>query len=843
MNRRIRFFVFSLFMIGLVVTLGVTLSIKSDVQKMSNQTFTHKADEILYKISDKLEMHARVLQSGVALFNATDKVTRSQWSAFTKTQSSDKALPGIQGMGVSVLVPHSKLSHHLNEIRKEGFQEYKIWPEGNRETFSSIIYIEPFSGRNLRAFGYDMLSETIRREAMERARDTNSPTISGKVTLVQETNTDIQAGTLMFAPIYRRGEPHETIEQRRASLFGWVYSPLRMGDLIHGILSEQLSKEKNLRIQIFDGEQPSSQNLLFESQPFEKPSPLMKPIIFNGHQWTLGFAKNEAGIFNELYQKVWISLIIGLLLTSTITLLIYTLLNTRAIAQQIADTLTVDIRKSEKRYHNLVESVPVIIYNYSIKRGGVFYSPRVVQVFGYPLQNFYDDPMLWKNSIHPDDAKMVQDTVAKVAAEGMGFDIEYRIRKSTGEWIWLRDSSTLHETEDKDVVIFGVAQDITARKLAEKTLQIHAQTLRELAGALATAEERERRRIAKVLHDDVQQLLVSARFQLNSIRKEVSHGLKAAVDKVDELLSLSLSATRSLSIDLNPPVLRDGDLAGALRWLGEWMDEKHGLKVVLSGKVDLQISEDIRVLLFQSVRELLFNIVKHAKTKVSQVDLRQIDQELEIRVSDHGVGFDPIKTKGSGGLIGGLGLVGIQERMDAFGGCMNIKSAPGKGSEFQLLLPLDSSVTQNIKLIKTDSNQPLSPPTTSQIHEKTSLIKIMLVDDHQVMREGLAHLFDSESDIKIIGEASNGEEAIEQARILLPDIILMDTSMPIMNGVEATKTLTAELPQIKIIGLSMYEEAEMGRNMRSAGAVNFLSKTGAPALLMSAIREIKNQSV
>ena len=113
----------------------------------------------------------------------------------------------------------------------------------------------------------------------------------------------------------------------------------------------------------------------------------------------------------------------------------------------------------------------------------------------------------------------------------------------------------------------------------------------------------------------------------------------------------------------------------------------------------------------------------------------------------------------------------------------------------------------------------------------------MIVDDHPIMREGLARLFDSISDIEIVGEAVNGEEAVELARKLLPDVVLMDMSMPVLNGVDATTILISELPQIKVIGLSMYDESEAGTSMRNAGAVNFLSKTGSPELLIAAIRE------
>jgi CHASE1-domain containing sensor protein len=90
------------------------------------------------------------------------------------------------------------LPQHIQKIRQEGFPGYKICPEGDREIYSSIIYLEPFSDRNLRAFGYDMFSEPVRRKSMEQARDTNIAALSGKITLVQETGKQVQAGNLMY---------------------------------------------------------------------------------------------------------------------------------------------------------------------------------------------------------------------------------------------------------------------------------------------------------------------------------------------------------------------------------------------------------------------------------------------------------------------------------------------------------------------------------------------------------------------------------------------------------------------------------------------------------------------
>ncbi|MEI8356752.1 MAG: CHASE domain-containing protein, partial [Deltaproteobacteria bacterium] len=257
-------------MAGLTITAASTLYVKSFVEKIAEQEFISRCGKIQNIISGRLDDHARILQSGVALFNSSDTVTRGEWRIFNQAQKVEEQLPGIQGIGFSLLLTPEELTRHIQKIRSEGFPDYRVKPDGTRKIYSSIIYLEPFSGRNLRAFGYDMFSEPVRRQAMERARDTDHAALSGKVILVQETDEEVQAGTVMYVPVYRKGMPTETVEQRRAAIYGWVYSPYRMDDLMRGILAgSNFENEKHLHLQLYDGEETSFRTLLYQSHPRE----------------------------------------------------------------------------------------------------------------------------------------------------------------------------------------------------------------------------------------------------------------------------------------------------------------------------------------------------------------------------------------------------------------------------------------------------------------------------------------------------------------------------------------------------------------------------------------------
>ena len=192
-----------------------------------------------------MDIYEQVLTSGVAFFDSKGDVSREDWQVFIKGLNIEKNWPGIQGFGYSIPVPADQLQAHTELIRAEGFPDFSVKPPGERPFYTSIIYLEPFDWRNKRAFGYDMWSNDMRRAAMSRAQDTGNATLSGIITLVQETDKDVQKGFLFYLPVYHRGSDLQTLEARQKALRGWVYAPFRTKDLMDGILSGMDSPLEN----------------------------------------------------------------------------------------------------------------------------------------------------------------------------------------------------------------------------------------------------------------------------------------------------------------------------------------------------------------------------------------------------------------------------------------------------------------------------------------------------------------------------------------------------------------------------------------------------------------------
>jgi PAS domain S-box-containing protein len=375
-------------------------------------------------------------------------------------------------------------------------------------------------------------------------------------------------------------------------------------------------------------------------------------------------------------------------------------------------------------------------------------------------------------------------------------------------------------------------------KVEERTLELtqRAAQLRALTGELALAEQRERSRLANILHDHLQQMLVAAKFRLTILGRSRDDVVTQAAKEVEELIDESILASRSLTAELSPPILHEAGLNEGLQWLARRMADTQGLFVDLELSESSPLPEDLKILLFQSVRELLFNVVKHAHTRSAVVNLRRLAGSLQVTVSDQGSGFDPaaMQLAGEGGR--GFGLLGIQERLKYLGGTLEIESNPDQGSRFVLSVPVTTPAANESTLQGLRVMPEAHLVATSKYSDPGRKIRVMLADDHAIFRQGIATLLAVESGIEVIGEAADGQEAVDLAAKLQPDVILMDLSMPKLNGVEATRIIHNDWPEILIIGLSMFEEEERSRAIRDAGAVDYVTKSGPSEDLIKVIR-------
>jgi len=378
---------------------------------------------------------------------------------------------------------------------------------------------------------------------------------------------------------------------------------------------------------------------------------------------------------------------------------------------------------------------------------------------------------------------------------------------------------------------FAFVTDITERQ--ERTAELERRTaqLSRLASDLTLAEHHAREQIAKTLHDGLQQLLVSAALDLD---QRIGRDTEPQGGVPDDLLlqirshiDEAIAAARSLSLELFPPVLHSSGLPAALRWLANQTRSKYGLAVdVTADPLANSDRKDVRTLLFESVRELLFNAVKHARVDRVSVSL-QLDSEerLCIIVEDRGVGFDPAELveRGNAGQIG-WGLFSIRERLTLLGGRFDIESGAGHGTRFRLIAPRGATHDVAVEPDRATQTAPGMVSSAPAGSPAARPLRILIVDDHAQVRKVFRSLLEERRELCVIGDASDGFEAIAQAHALQPDVILMDVSMPNMDGVDATRRIRAQLPFVEIWGLSMRPRTEDAHPIELAGAAGFFTK-------------------
>lgn len=398
-------------------------------------------------------------------------------------------------------------------------------------------------------------------------------------------------------------------------------------------------------------------------------------------------------------------------------------------------------------------------------------------------------------------------------------------------WDW--QLTPLKDEQDEVQYLVLNLQDVTHRQLAVDELEHRAFQLQKLTLELSLAEDRERKRMAEILHDDLQQQLAAARFHLGTLHSAAGNGrmIQEITAQLDQILAYAIEQSRNLSHDLCPPVLHQSDLGETFEWLARQLLNRHGLTVhtEIRGFVDSQ-SDSIKVFLFRTGQEILFNAIKHAKVKEARLRLQRRDACLWLTVADRGQGFDPKTLK----KTAGIGLLSIRERVGLLGGRMRIRSAPGRGSTFLIAVP-DILIPED-REPPSDDSRVLFSSSVSRPTSPHSRLRVLLVDDHKVMREGLASLIGRQPDMEIVGQTGDGVSAIQLARELRPDVIVMDVAMPAMAGDEATRRIKMEMPQARVIALSMFDEPSIRTKMLNAGAGTYLSKVGPSEELLAAIR-------
>ncbi len=481
---------------SLLITFFAWYLIRDLTMKRAHDRFVFQTQTIESALGERLRAYEFLLQSGAGLFAASERVTRAQWRTFVAKLQIEKYYQGVQGLGFAKRILASEKMAHIRRIRKEGFPNYDIHPDGERPEYTSIIFLEPFNWRNQRAFGYDMFSEPTRKKAMVRARDTGLAAMSGKVTLLQETDKDVQAGFLMYLPVYRNGEVPETLKQRRGALTGYVYSPFRMQDFMRGI---QLGQQE-VELHIFDGDKPLKEALLYDSGERESllsssghPHFFTRQSIleYAGRPWLLVFTSPSylGGIIDT--GPVNFILLLGIIISLLLFATVLTLTRSRNQALSLAgmsvslERTNLELREkvveseqaaealqeSELKFRTLVESTNDLIWEVDPNARYTYASPGVEALLGYkPAEMLGKMPV---DFMEPEEGQRIAQIFGKLLEKHASFVAqENRNLHRDGRVVVLETSGVPFFDPKGELAGYrGIARDITARKQAVQALE------------------------------------------------------------------------------------------------------------------------------------------------------------------------------------------------------------------------------------------------------------------------------------------------------------------------------------------------------------------------------------
>ena len=352
------------------------------------------------------------------------------------------------------------------------------------------------------------------------------------------------------------------------------------------------------------------------------------------------------------------------------------------------------VRASRDYLKSLTDSMPDAVFSVSMPDRKIEWVSDTISLLGYEAAECIGRTTEF---LYPSrqDYLAFGEVMAHAVAEGKEvLRRDQDLKKKNDDTFPADITMSIFKVNGEAVSVTSIVRDISERKQRERQLQKHQKRLKALAYQLAVAEEKERRRIAADLHDNVGQALTIARMQVAATQKRVTDAhMSAELNEISSTLYEALQDTRQLMFDLSPPLLDELGLSAAIaEWLETQVGQRYNIETAFLDELDDHfehlIEESARAILFRNVRELLINVVKHAQSNKVSVHLKNSNDRMKIIVEDDGIGFDPEAAIQSGPLNGGFGLFSIQERMADLGGSLEIASEPGKGCKATLTVPV-----------------------------------------------------------------------------------------------------------------------------------------------------------
>lgn len=316
--------------------------------------FDARTEEATALLSQRLGSYELVTRGGVSLFASVARPSRKQWQDYVDGLSIGQRFPALVGLGFAIHVSPGQLSELQQLLRDSGEGLYSVWPRGPREHYGAIFYLEPTTAANFAAVGYDMYSDPVRHAAMEAARDSGEPQLSGRVHLVQDIGQS-KSAVLLFQPVYRAGDRPDSIAARRESMQGWVYAPFRMREFVEAAL--RAGKDR-ARLRIVDITEPVERELYADPPRADRREPaFVHDTIMEryGRRWRVQFESEPREAIEADITGLRSTLAMGVFASFLLFGMVLTLARTQARAERLAARMSESYRRSEQRFRSAMQ--------------------------------------------------------------------------------------------------------------------------------------------------------------------------------------------------------------------------------------------------------------------------------------------------------------------------------------------------------------------------------------------------------------------------------------------------------------------------------------------------------
>jgi PAS domain S-box-containing protein len=485
------------------------------------------------------------------------------------------------------------------------------------------------------------------------------------------------------------------------------------------------------------------------------------------------------------------------------------------------------LQGAEHPYRLMVETIDEGAATLS-EDGTILYANKsFAQIFDVPLQSFIGSAL--HAYVTGDDHVLLKDLIAEANHKVIRGEIRVNTENHRPRTIRLT-LSPVHDTGVQTICV--VATELTELIETNEALRVSEMSLRQLSARLLRLQDEERRRIARDLHDITGQEIVVLSMALDRLKRTIDTKDLAIANTVAEARDVVRTIgeeIRTLSYLLHPPLLDECGLASAMRWYAEGFTKRSGIKLTVETNAEsLRLPSEMETALFRVVQESLTNVHRYSGSAHAELRLIVEAGEVRLEIIDHGKGMKEGSQRAAlgGAPIFGVGIPGMRERLRQLGGHLDVEFGIS-GTRVIATLPAPAQSASEAEV------QPLAVLSLSATRKR-----ILIADDHEVMRQGLRGLVESQEQWAVCGEAMEGHEAVRKTLELRPDLVILDINLPGLSGIDAALQILQDDPSSKILFFTVHDSRQVSREIAGIGARGYVSKSRAGKDLVEAVRTI-----